>query len=105
MLANNDKFICYLAFDNDILVGMIHAYVYDNMAKLEEFVILEPYRNKGYGKALFNYSLVDLEKRGIKLIDIEAEKDDYPINIYKSWGFIEIKDNYSFFKELEDGKN
>ena len=105
MLANNDKFICYLAFDNDTLVGMIHAYVYESMAKFEEFVILESYRNKGYGKALFNYSLVDLEKRGIKLIDIEAEKDDYPINIYKSWGFIEIKDNYSFFKELEDGKN
>ena len=105
VIANNDKFICYLAFDNDTLVGMIHAYIYESMAKLEEFVILESYRNKGYGKALFNFALNDLDNRGIKLIDIEAERDDYPINMYKSWGFIEIKDNYSFFKELENGKD
>lgn len=105
VIANNDKFVGYVVYDNDILVGMIHGYIYESMAKLEEFVILDTYRNKGYGKSLFNYALNDLEKREIKLIDIKAEKDDYPINIYKLWGFIEIKDNYSFFKELKDGKN
>ena len=104
-IANNDKFIGYLVYDNDVLVGMIHSFIYKEMAKLEEFVILESYRNKGYGKALFKYAINDLEKRGIKLIDIEAELDDYPINIYKSWGFIEIKKNYSFFKRLDDGKD
>ena len=102
---NNDKFTCYLIYDNDILVGMIHAYIYENMAKLEEFVILESYRNKGYGKALFKYAVDDLKDKDIKMIELEAELDDYPINIYKSWGFIEERKIYSFFKELKNGKD
>ena len=104
-IANNDKIIGYVAYDNDSLVGMIHSFIFKDMAKLEEFVILESYRNKGYGKALFNYAVKDLENRGIKVLEIEAEKDEYPINIYKSWGFIEHKDIYSFFKEKDDGKD
>ena len=102
---NNDKFTCYLIYDNDILVGMIHAYIYENMAKLEEFVILESYRNKGYGKELFKYAITDLENKDIKMIELEAELDDYPINIYKSWGFTEERKIYSFFKELKNGKD
>ena len=39
------------------------------------------------------------------MIELEAELDDYPINIYKSWGFIEERKIYSFFKELKNGKD
>ncbi len=102
---NNDKFTCYLIYDNDILAGMIHAYIYESMAKLEEFFILESYRNKGYGKELFKYAVDDLKDNDIKMIELEAELDDYPINIYKSWGFIEERKIYSFFKELKNGKD
>jgi GNAT superfamily N-acetyltransferase len=35
------------------------------MAKLEEFIILESYRNKGYGKALFKYAIEKALETGI----------------------------------------
>ncbi len=99
MGLSNDKFSLYGIFDNDKLVGSIHVYKNNNMAKLEDFFIVEEYKKKGYGISLLTTVIDILRKEGIYDLTITADYDDTPKFIYERIGFKEVLDNYNYHKE------
>lgn len=96
---NNDKFDLYGIFDKDKIVGSIHVYKNNDMAKLEDFFIIDEYQKKGYGISLLTKVIDILKKEGIYHLTITADFDDTPKKIYEKLGFVTILDNYNYHKE------
>ena len=99
MCLTNDRFDLYGIFENDKLLGSIHVYKNNNMAKLEDLFILDEYQKKGYGISLLTTVIDILKKEGINDLTITADYDDTPKNIYARIGFQEVLDNYNYHKE------
>lgn len=98
------EMVNYIAFDNDIAVGVVGLYSYNEYPKdawLSWFGVLEQYRNKGYGSALFDFFEKISKEKGYETIRVYTDDEfDSAINLYTKKGM--IKEYYS--NELESEK-
>jgi len=93
------KMTAYVLLIDEKITGFIWAYTLGDAAKLEDFFIEESNQNKGYGSFLFMSVIEMLKKKGIKDAFLAADRDDYPIKMYESMGFVPVGDNYFQRKE------
>jgi ribosomal protein S18 acetylase RimI-like enzyme len=88
--AELQGFIAY--YDNDIK---------NKFAYLTMIAIRKENENSGYGKMLMELSIKEIKKLGFKKYRLEVyDKNMKAINLYKKYGFVEIKRNFqSLFME------
>ena len=83
---------CYIALDNDNIVGYIFGHYYDNERKttiedgeipigekcfdIDELYVLKEYRNKGIGKKLYQ-ALEEEVKDNVRFITLPTSTKDY----------------------------
>ena len=99
IVTSNDNFKAYGIYDGNKIVGSLYVYINKEMAKIEDFFIIEEYQKKGYGISLLTTVIDILKKYGVHDLSITADFDDTPKKIYERLGFVTISDNYNYHKE------
>ena len=78
----------YLAFIGDTIVGF---YIYNasdsGIAWLGLIGVRKGFRNRGIGEILFKSLLENVEKKGLRLIELAVKKANFPaIKLYEKYG-------------------
>ncbi len=84
----------FIIKDDNKIIGFINAYIENDICDLENFFILDEYQKKGYGSNLFKYALDFCKNKGCNIVTLVADDLDSPKEMYKKWGFTEIKKTY-----------
>lgn len=96
--GSNPLFTCFVAEDNEKIVGM--ALVYYRFSTwegkslhLEDLIISENYRGKGYGKALYNEVMQYAVSKNVNRVEwVVLDWNTTAINFYENSGALLLKD-------------
>lgn len=102
--AHKIEYFIIFGASNEI-IGAVHSFTYQDFAKIEEFLIAESFRHRGYGSALLSYAVEYLKKKGIHDIVLCADTLDTPRLMYGRMGFSVCGEYYFYGKELKNGKD
>ena len=95
------EMVNYIVFDNNEPIGVVGLYSYNEYpedAWLSWFGVLEQFRNKGYGSAIFDFFEKISKEKGYNAIRVYTDDEfDSAINLYTKKGM--IREYYS--NELE----
>lgn len=95
------KRIEYLV-DDRVIGYLDYLLIYDRM-EIEDFLILEDERGKGYGSLLMAYLVsIAIEKRVINITLEVRQSNIIAINLYKKYGFREVALRHNYY-DGEDG--
>ena len=95
------KRIEYLV-DDRVIGYLDYLLIYDRM-EIEDFLILEDERGKGYGSLLMSYLVsIAIEKRVINITLEVRQSNIIAINLYKKYGFREVALRHNYY-DGEDG--
>lgn len=86
---NNDKFSCYLIKDNNLPIGLLTCWDFEEFIYIEHFAIDPSLRNNGYGQK----AITALKEKEVRPIILEAEEPTNEltkrrIGFYERQGFI-----------------
>lgn len=96
----NPRFKGFVIKEDGKIIGTCHTYIFKDGGKIEDFFLSDAYRRKGYGSVLFKAAVDYLKSEGVKEISLEADED--ALELYKRWGFVEVRNNYTYHKELKN---
>ncbi|TVX92642.1 GNAT family N-acetyltransferase [Paenibacillus agilis] len=82
-----DLYVCYVA---DIPVGNCELMTLENIAKIEDFDILEGHQRKGYGSAVIRYLLQSAYEKNVKHAYLITDHSDTAKEMYKKCGFEKV---------------
>jgi ribosomal-protein-alanine N-acetyltransferase len=103
-LLENDFSRIYVIEENNQIAGYISYRVVDDKSELLNFLIHEKYRQKGYGKKLFDFVINELKSEGVKTLILEVRvSNERAIKFYESYGFKEVLTITNYYQN-EDGK-
>ncbi|WP_315121691.1 GNAT family N-acetyltransferase [uncultured Clostridium sp.] len=85
---SNFKF--YVCYDKGIPVGNCELFINNNIAKIEDFDILEKYQRKGFGTAFLKHLLMISEKLGVDKAYVITDSEDTAKDMYRKCGFCEV---------------
>jgi len=96
-----------VAQDNDMIVGYIHAEIYntlyfESMINILGLAVLNDYRRRGVGKALLKHAEGWARELGIKKVRLNsgaARKEAH--NFYRAMGYNNEKEQIRFIKDLD----
>lgn len=95
------EMVNYIVFNNNESIGVVGLYSYNEYpedAWLSWFGVLEQFRNKGYGSAIFDFFEKISKEKGYNTIRVYTDDEfDSAINLYIKKGM--IREDYS--NELE----
>jgi len=82
-LRQLDLYVCY---HNEVPIGNCELLVVDEVAKIEDFDILEAYQRKGYGTSLLNFVMDEAIVAGAEYIYLLTDAEDTVKDMYKKFG-------------------
>lgn len=86
--SGDDKEINIVVKNDGLVIGTTRVvFPADNTAKIERMAVLKTFRDKGVGRDIISFLVVELKKRGITHIVLHAQYQ--VIDFYKSCGFHE----------------
>lgn len=87
---NNPFYKCLLFSEGDEVIGYLSfLYIYDRI-EIEDFMVLEEFRNNSVGSRLMEYFLQYSAENSVKNITLEVRNDNFiAIKLYKKYGFVE----------------
>jgi ribosomal protein S18 acetylase RimI-like enzyme len=80
------------------LAGLCELYLEDGLAQVEHVDTLEEFRGRGVARNVVLRATHEARAAGADLVIIEADLDDWPIGLYRRFGFDEIGRTWSFTK-------
>ena len=80
------------------VVGLCELYVHDRVAQVEHVDTLEEFRGRGIASSIILRAVSEARAEGADLVCIDADLDDWPIDLYRRLGFDEIGRAWSFTK-------
>ena len=80
------------------LAGLCELYLEDGLAQVEHVDTLEEFRGRGVARNVVLRATHEGHAAGADLVIIEADLDDWPIALYRRFGFDEIGRTWSFTK-------
>ena len=81
-----------------VVVGLCELYVHDRVAQVEHVDTLEEFRGRGIASSIVLRAVAEARVEGADLVCIDADLDDWPIDLYRRLGFDEISRAWSFTK-------
>jgi ribosomal-protein-alanine N-acetyltransferase len=93
----------YVAVKENKIVGYIVCWLSDKTAHIYNISVKKEVQNLGIGRCLLEYLLEELQKYGFKTVVLEVRKSNSKaINLYKKFGFAEVKVLPKFYPDGED---
>jgi ribosomal protein S18 acetylase RimI-like enzyme len=80
------------------VAGLCELYLEDGLAQVEHVDTLREFRGRGVARAVVLGAIHEARAAGADLVIIEADLDDWPIGLYRRFGFDEIGRSWSFTK-------
>lgn len=77
----------YVCYAKDKPVGKCEMLVDREMAKMEDFDVLEQYRGQGYGSAIMRRMMEDAMNAGARTFYLMTESDNTAREMYEKYGF------------------
>jgi ribosomal protein S18 acetylase RimI-like enzyme len=81
--------------------GLCELYLDDGLAQVEHVDTLEEFRGRGVARNVVLRAIHEARAAGADLIVIEADLDDWPLELYRRFGFDEIGRTWSFTRAPE----
>ncbi len=94
---NLDLYVCY---NNGIPVGNCELLLYKNIAKIEDFDILENYQRRGFGTAVIKHLLKEAAEQKIDIVYLITDSDDTAKEMYKKCGFKKAGEKTELFFDI-----
>lgn len=99
--ADKSKLLnCYICYYDNIPVGHCELFIKDNVAKIEDFVVLDEYQRRGIGTTVMQHLIKEAIHANCELIYLVADEDDTPKEMYMNMGFSKIYDRYGMLIKL-----
>jgi ribosomal protein S18 acetylase RimI-like enzyme len=80
------------------IAGVCELYVVDGLAEVEHVDTLEAFRGRGVARNMILRAVAEARAAGADLIVIEADLNDWPIELYRRLGFDEIGRTWAFVR-------
>jgi GNAT superfamily N-acetyltransferase len=80
------------------IAGLCELYLVDSVAQVEHVDTLEEYRGRGIARNVVLRAVHEAHVAGADLIVIDADLEDWPIELYRRLGFDEIGRTWAFTK-------
>ena len=80
------------------LAGLCELYLVDGVAQVEHVDTLEEFRGRGIARNVVLRAVHEAREAGAELIVINADLDDWPLELYRRFGFDEIGRMWAFTK-------
>lgn len=93
-------FVCYSDDGTPIGCAELYADYRENVSKIEEVAILEPYQRKGYGTELLHEMLAESKRSGLGLSYLVTTGSDQAKRFYEKLGFRRAHRLTTIFKYL-----
>jgi ribosomal protein S18 acetylase RimI-like enzyme len=77
-------------------VSWADLYVDGKTAQIEDVATLEPYRGRGYARAVVLRAAAEARAAGAELVFLLADDEDWPKELYRKLGFDELGRTYEF---------
>jgi spore maturation protein CgeE len=87
----------YVCYHNGDIIGNCDLFIYNGVAKIEDFSVIPKYQRKGYGTTILK-SLIDIAiKENCKTIYLVTDEDDTAKEMYLKIGFNKIGERTDLF--------
>ena len=91
---------CYICYYDNIPVSRCELFIKNNVAKIEDFVVLDEYQRRGIGTTVMQHLIKEAMDANCELIYLVADEDDTPKEMYMNMGFSKIYDRYGMLIKL-----
>lgn len=95
--SNLDLFVCY---HNDLPIGNCELMKNNDIAKIEDFDIIENYQRQGFGTSMLKHIIEDAKEHGVELAYLITDSEDTAKEMYKKCGFIKVGEKTELFFDL-----
>lgn len=92
-----DLYVCYY---QDIPVGNCELMFSNDIAKIEDFDILENYQRQGYGTSVIKHLLGQVKEKNIDYAYLITESEDTAKEMYKKCGMKKVGEKTELFFDL-----
>jgi ribosomal protein S18 acetylase RimI-like enzyme len=82
-----------------VLAGLCELYLLDGVAQVEHVDTLEEFRGRGVARNVVLRAVHEARAAGADLVVIVADLEDWPLELYRRFGFDEIGRLWAFTKE------
>lgn len=90
----------YVCYHNGDIIGNCDLFMYNGIAKIEDFAVIPTYQRKGYGTTILK-SLIDISiKENSHTIYLVTDEDDTAKEMYQKIGFNKIGERTDLFFKL-----
>lgn len=92
-----DTYICYY---DKIPVGSCQLFLYNGIAKIEDFTVSPEYQRRGIGTTILKYVIDIALLKKTELIYLSADEEDTAKEMYKKLGFEKVSESYALVYKL-----
>ncbi|SFB40534.1 GNAT family N-acetyltransferase [Clostridium frigidicarnis] len=90
----------YVCYHNGDIIGNCDLFMYNGIAKIEDFAVIPTYQRKGYGTTILK-SLIDIAiKENSHTIYLVTDEDDTAKEMYQKIGFNKVGERTDLFFKL-----
>lgn len=100
-LDDKNKLDLYVVYYKGEVVGKCEFLRHNDIVKIEDFDVYEPYQRKGIGSALVYHLLCKAKEEKCKYAYLITEQDDTAKDMYKKLGFKKISEKTELFFKLK----
>jgi spore maturation protein CgeE len=80
----------YVCYHNSEKIGTCDLFLYDGIAKIEDFGIIPKHQRKGYGTTILKYLIDTAIKEDSHTIYLVTDEEDTAKEMYEKIGFTKI---------------
>lgn len=95
--APNSNISLYVCYNNDIPIGNCELMIQSNIAKIEDFDIIEKYQRRGFGTSVLKHLLKKANNCGAQISYLITDSDDTAKEMYEKNGFNKIGEKTELF--------
>lgn len=88
--TSNTGVNAYVCYEGQDVIGNCDLFIYDGVAKIEDFSVIPKYQRKGYGTSILKH-LIDIAlNENCHTVYLVTDEDDTPKEMYKKLGFNKV---------------
>jgi len=99
----NNPLIFYYILVKDNILGYINLWIDEDKAQINSFVIVEKYRQKGYGVKMLDFIFDVLKEKNVIDLTLEVRPSNkVALHLYEKCGFKQISIRRAYYNNGED---
>lgn len=90
----------YVCYHNKNIIGNCDLFIYNGVAKIEDFAVIPKHQRKGYGTSILKALIGIAIKENCHTIYLVTDEDDTPKEMYEKIGFHKVGERTDLFFKL-----